>query len=88
MSSSVFPKYPTYRSPYGPKYTVPLNYRGWTVQSAARLGATLGAFGGVAGFFALFFFGEVPRVRQDILQKVPVIGSYFVREIPASDNPF
>lgn len=31
-------------------------------------GATLGAFGGVAGFFALFFFGEVPRVRQDILQ--------------------
>ena len=31
-------------------------------------GMTLGAFGGVAGFFALFFFGEIPRVRKDILQ--------------------
>lgn len=30
-------------------------------------GGTLAAFGGVAGFFALFFFGEVPRVRKDIL---------------------
>ena len=30
-------------------------------------GLTLGAFGGVTGFFALFFLGEVPRVRRDIL---------------------
>lgn len=28
---------------------------------------TLGAFGGVAGFFALFFFSDVPRVRNDIV---------------------
>lgn len=29
---------------------------------------TLGAFGGVAGVFAIFFFSDVPKVRQDILQ--------------------
>jgi hypothetical protein len=31
----------------------------------------LGLFGGVAGFFALFFFSDVPRVRKDILQVRP-----------------
>ncbi|KAL1862017.1 GABA/polyamine transporter [Paecilomyces lecythidis] len=50
---------------------------------------TIGAtFGVSAGIFALFFFGEVPRVRNDILQKVPVLGEYFDRSIPPEDNPF
>ncbi|KIN08181.1 hypothetical protein OIDMADRAFT_16530 [Oidiodendron maius Zn] len=80
--------YPKYKSPYGPKYVELPNVNGWTVRSAAKLGGTLAAFGGVAGFFALFFFGEVPRVRKDILSKVPFIGSHFIREVPASDNPF
>ncbi|TQS38095.1 hypothetical protein Golomagni_01408 [Golovinomyces magnicellulatus] len=47
---------------------------------------TLGAFGGVAGFFALFFFGDVPRVRKDIYEKIPVFGHYFEKKIPPSDN--
>lgn len=47
-----------------------------------------GLFGGAAGVFALFFFGEVPRVRHDILEKVPIIGPYFHREVPPEDNPF
>jgi len=47
-----------------------------------------GGFAGVAGIFALFFFGEVPKVRKDILSKVPFVGSYFIREIPADENPF
>lgn len=47
---------------------------------------TLGAFGATAGIFAIFFFGEVPRVRNDLLSKLPFIGHRFVREIPASDN--
>ena len=47
-----------------------------------------GAFGVSAGIFALLFFDEVPRVRQDILRKVPIIGNYFVREVPPEDNPF
>jgi hypothetical protein len=66
-------------------------------------GVTLGGFGGVAGFFALWFFSDVPRVRVDIvevhtdrssqnknvidgLQKIPIIGPYFHKETPASDN--
>ncbi|CZR62561.1 related to ubiquinol cytochrome c reductase 8.5 kDa subunit [Phialocephala subalpina] len=80
--------YATYKSPYGPKYTVNKNVMGWTFKSASRLGMTLAGFGGVAGFFALYFFADVPKVRKDIWQKVPVIGQHFVKEVPASDNPF
>lgn len=36
----------------------------------------------------LFFFSEVPRVREDIMRKVPILGDYFIREIPPEDNPF
>ena len=47
---------------------------------------TLAGFGGVAGFFAVYFFSDVPRVRKDIWQKVPIIGQHYVKEVPASDN--
>ena len=40
----------------------------------------------MTGVFALFFFGEVPRVRNDILQKTPIIGSYWKRPIAPEDN--
>lgn len=80
--------YSTYRSPYGPQYTIKPNVSGFTLTRAKQLGMTLGAFGGVAGFFALYFFGDVPRVRKDIYEKLPVVGRYFVKEIPPSDNPF
>jgi hypothetical protein len=49
---------------------------------------TAGSFGAVAGIFALFFFAEVPKVRKDIMQKVPILGNYFVVEIAPEDNPF
>ncbi|TVY25372.1 hypothetical protein LHYA1_G006585 [Lachnellula hyalina] len=78
--------YSSYKSPYGPKYKFQPNVMGFTIKSAAKLGVTLGAFGGVAGVFALFFFSDIPRVRHDIMIKLPVIGDHFVREIPASDN--
>lgn len=51
-------------------------------------GGIAAGFGVSAGIFALFFFGEIPKVRKDILTKIPVIGDYFVREIPPEDNPF
>ncbi|KAH8656228.1 ubiquinol-cytochrome-c reductase complex subunit-domain-containing protein [Tricladium varicosporioides] len=82
------PAYKAYRSPYGPKYTVKPNIRGWTVGGATKLGLTLASFGGVAGVFAIFFFSDVPKVRNDIMIKIPLIGNHFVREIPPSDNPF
>ena len=50
--------------------------------------ATAGGFGVVAGIFALFFFAEVPKVRKDIMQKIPIIGDYFIHEVPPEDNPF
>lgn len=57
--------------------------RNWTNE---HRGMTLGAFGGVAGFFALFFFTDIPRVRKDIVTKIPIIGQHYVKEVPPSDN--
>lgn len=45
-------------------------------------------FTAATGIFALYFFSEVPRVRKDIIEKIPIIGSYFHKEIPPEDNPF
>ena len=61
---------------------------GLSPKQAYRIGLSLAGFGVSAGIFAIFFFGEVPKVRNDILAKMPVIGDYFVREIPPEDNPF
>ncbi|EAT91215.1 hypothetical protein HBI56_017500 [Parastagonospora nodorum] len=80
--------YAAYRSPFGPQYTIPRNYHGITAKHAMKAGVLAAGFGGAAGFFALFFFAEVPRVREDIMKKIPVVGSYFNVEIPPEDNPF
>jgi hypothetical protein len=61
---------------------------GLSAVKAYRYGTILAGFGVSAGIFALFFFGEIPKVRKDILSKVPVIGEYFIHEIPPEDNPF
>ncbi|KAF2660763.1 hypothetical protein K491DRAFT_774384 [Lophiostoma macrostomum CBS 122681] len=80
--------YTAYRSPYAPKYKTAANFHGITAATARKWGVMGAAYGGVAGFFALFFFAEVPRVSKDIMQKVPILGDYFVKEIPPEDNPF
>jgi hypothetical protein len=49
---------------------------------------TAGYFGVAAGIFAIFFFAEIPRVRKDIIEKVPIIGDHFKVEIAPEDNPF
>lgn len=51
-------------------------------------GGLAAGFGGVAGFFALFFFAEVPKVRDDIMKKIPILDKFFTHEIPPEDNPF
>lgn len=61
---------------------------GWSATRFFRFGTIAAGFGVSAGIFALFFFAEVPKVRNDILVKAPIIGEYFVREIPPEDNPF
>ena len=50
-------------------------------------GTLAAGFGGVAGFFALFFFAEVPKVRDDIMMRTP-LGGFFKKEIAPEDNPF
>ncbi|MCJ1295078.1 hypothetical protein MMC34_006639 [Xylographa carneopallida] len=107
------PDYKTYKSPYGPGYTVNKNFHGIDLRRATKLyvmhppylhflpagnstlmalksysGITAGSFGAVAGIFALFFFSDVPKVRKDIMQKIPIIGDQFDKSVPPSDNPF
>ncbi|KAI1259774.1 ubiquinol-cytochrome-c reductase complex subunit-domain-containing protein [Xylariaceae sp. FL1019] len=81
-------QYPRYKSPYGPKYHYQPSLAGMTMKQATGLGFKAGAFGGVALFAVIFFASGMPRIKKDILQKVPFIGGHFVNEIPASDNPF
>ena len=64
------------------------NFWGMTIPKAVRYGSIAAGFGVSAGIFAIFFLGEVPKVRNDILVKAPIIGPYFVREVPPEDNPF
>ncbi|KAF1961493.1 hypothetical protein CC80DRAFT_488751 [Byssothecium circinans] len=80
--------YQTFRSQFGPQYKIQPNYHGITAHHLVKYGRLAAGFGGVAGFFALFFFAEVPRVRDDIMLKIPVLGDYFRNEIPPEDNPF
>ncbi|MCJ1397263.1 hypothetical protein MMC11_000455 [Xylographa trunciseda] len=82
------PEYKTYKSPYGPGYTVNKNFHGIDLRRATKFGITAASFGAVAGIFALFFFSDVPKVRKDIMQKIPIIGEQFDKSLPPSDNPF
>jgi len=84
----VNPPFSEYKSPYAPNIQIHRNFHGIDARLARIYGTTGIAFAGVAGFFALFFFSDLPRVRKDIMQKIPFIGERYVREIPASDNPF
>ncbi|KAI1382654.1 ubiquinol-cytochrome-c reductase complex subunit-domain-containing protein [Hypoxylon trugodes] len=79
---------PSYKSPYGPKYHYQPNVAGITFKQLAGFGFKAGAFGGVALFAVIFYASGIPRVQKDILQKVPFLGNYYIKEIPASDNPF
>lgn len=49
-------------------------------------GTLAASFGVFAGTAALFMFGEVPRVRRDILQKFPFLDTYYDRTIAPEDN--
>ncbi|OMH83368.1 hypothetical protein AX774_g3128 [Zancudomyces culisetae] len=43
---------------------------GFWMRSSARWGV-------FAGVTVVFFVSQVPRVKQDVLSKIPVIGSYW-----------
>ncbi|OJJ46688.1 hypothetical protein ASPZODRAFT_132801 [Penicilliopsis zonata CBS 506.65] len=77
-----------YRSPFGPSYSIPPNFQGYTVRDATKVGTIAVPFAVSAGLFAVFFFGEVPRVRKDILQQLPFFDTYYDRTVAPEDNPF
>jgi hypothetical protein len=45
-------------------------------------------FGATALIAVAFLMEDVPVVRKDIFMNLPIIGSYWSREIAAEDNPF
>ncbi|KAG0125273.1 ubiquinol-cytochrome-c reductase complex subunit-domain-containing protein [Tuber indicum] len=79
-----------YVSPYGPKLRPSsFNIMGYPIKSLRPIGISAASFAAVAGGTVIFILEGVPRVQKDILQKLPLIGSYWTgREKPASDNPF
>lgn len=80
--------YKSYKSPHGPQYKVPFNVYGIDAKTLIGWSKIGAGFGIVAGTAALFFLDGVPRVKKDILQKLPLIGSYFIDYVPPEDNPF
>lgn len=51
-------------------------------------GIMAGLFGVAGGVMGIFFLDSVPRIKEDILAKIPVVGDFFVEEVPPEDNPF
>jgi hypothetical protein len=44
---------------------------------------------GAAALIAVLFLAEeIPTVRRDIYENLPIIGSYWNRAVPPEDNPF
>ncbi|KAL0930599.1 uncharacterized protein CTRU02_214674 [Colletotrichum truncatum] len=80
--------YPTFRSKFGPRYATVPNVAGWTVGSVVKFGTRAAGFGAAAGIAALFYTSGIPRIQKDILQKIPVFGQNFIKEIHPADNPF
>ncbi|TDZ18202.1 hypothetical protein Cob_v009015 [Colletotrichum orbiculare MAFF 240422] len=78
----------TFRSKFGPRYNTIPNINGWTVSQFTKFGYRAAGFGAAAGVAALFYTSGIPRIQRDILQKVPIFGQNFTKEIHPADNPF
>ncbi|KAF2857439.1 hypothetical protein K470DRAFT_172505 [Piedraia hortae CBS 480.64] len=78
----------SFQSQYGPQYKSGLHLFHFAKNDLMWYGRMGAGMGIAAVTFALYFFGQVPRVREDIWQKVPYFGQFFIHEIPADENPF
>ncbi|KAK7206793.1 cytochrome b-c1 complex subunit 10 [Myxozyma melibiosi] len=61
---------------------------GFPPSTLIRWTPILGFWGAAAGAGALFLLEPIPRVRNDILSKIPVLGNYWVRPVDPADSPF
>ncbi|KAJ5907540.1 hypothetical protein N7495_000222 [Penicillium taxi] len=64
------------------------SFAGYTISDLTRVGTLAGSFGVSAGVFAVFFFGDIPRLNRDVLQKIPGLDKYYNNPIAPEDNPF
>ncbi|KAF9532327.1 ubiquinol-cytochrome-c reductase complex subunit-domain-containing protein [Crepidotus variabilis] len=53
-----------------------------------RWASSLGIWGASLGAFGVLALSVTPLFRREVLQKVPVLGSYYEDKTPASDKPF
>jgi hypothetical protein len=55
---------------------------------ARNRGKTAGFMGAATGIFVFFMFAEIPRVSEDIAQKIPILGPWFKNEVAPEDKWF
>ncbi|RDA89660.1 hypothetical protein CP533_3905 [Ophiocordyceps camponoti-saundersi (nom. inval.)] len=89
MASPITSRAPSFKSAYGPKYQHQPNIHGWNKTAVMRICLRTGMYGGAAGVAALLFVSGIPRVRTDIMERIPFVGHFFVKEpVNPADNPF
>ncbi|KAF9520149.1 hypothetical protein BS47DRAFT_1357651 [Hydnum rufescens UP504] len=59
-----------------------------TPQIFRRWVPSLGLWGVGAGAAVAYLMSDVPLFRTDVLNKLPIVKSYFIDDTPASDKPF
>lgn len=53
-----------------------------------RWAPSLALWGAGAGIMALYVLSATPKIKRELLVKIPVLGSYYEDKVPASDKPF
>ncbi|QPH17899.1 hypothetical protein C2857_002815 [Epichloe festucae Fl1] len=71
------------------RYTFQPHLDGWNKTTLFRNTLRTASYGGAAAVGLLYYVSGIPRVQEDILQKIPFVGRYFVKEeVDPQDNPF
>ncbi|KAK0535736.1 hypothetical protein OC834_001424 [Tilletia horrida] len=60
----------------------------FTAENITKWVPTFALWGGGAALGVTLFLSSVPRYKQDVLLKLPIISNYFVDKTPDSDKPF
>jgi len=77
-----------FQSPHGPQIKVQPHVGFVTPEKMLRWSPSLMLWGGAAAVAALLFTEGIPRVRRDILERLPAVGEYWDRPIDPHDSPF